>query len=161
MKRTNVKDAVWAGIIASFIFLMLEMIMVPLFLEGSPWAPPRMMSAIVLGQEVVPPPAGFELGMFITAIIINLILSVVYTLVIAAVIHRLSLPIALVIGAIAGYVIYLANFYAFTEVFPWFANARNWVTVFAHISFGIAAAWSYKGLLTQLQKQKVGEEEYA
>lgn len=49
------------------------------------------------------------------------------------------------VGAGFGLVVYWVNFYGFTEVFPWFAAARNWITVFAHIVFGIVAAWAYKG----------------
>lgn len=41
------------------------------------------------------------------------------------------------------------NFYGFTTLFPWFAMARNWVSVFAHLVFGLAAAWAYKTLAEQ------------
>jgi hypothetical protein len=39
--------------------------------------------------------------------------------------------------------LYLINFYGFTAVFPWFAMARNWVSVFAHIIFGAVAGLAY------------------
>lgn len=50
---------------------------------------------------------------------------------------------ALAVGAGYGLALYLVNFYLFTAVFPWFAMARNWVSVFAHIVFGLVAAWVY------------------
>ncbi len=34
--RVNWSSAVWAGVIAGAVFMILEMIMVPLFLGGSP-----------------------------------------------------------------------------------------------------------------------------
>jgi len=155
MKSIHIKEAVLAGIISGLIFLMLEMIMVPLFLEGSPWGPPRMMAAIILGKGVLPPPASFSAGILASAIVLHLILSVLYSIVIALLASRLSLIPALAVGAIIGYIMYLINFYGFTAVFPWFSNARNWVTVFAHISFGIAATWAYKGLVQGKHHQNV------
>lgn len=47
--------AVWAGVIAGAVFLVLEMVMVPMFLDGSPWGPPRMIAAMAMGEEVLPP----------------------------------------------------------------------------------------------------------
>lgn len=151
MKSINMKDAVWAGIISGLIFMMLEMIMVPMFLDGSPWGPPRMIAAIILGEGVLPPPATFDFGVFMTAIVLHLILSIIYAILLALFISGLktSFWMSILIGAVFGYLLYLVNFYLFTGVFPWFANARNWVSVFAHISFGIAAAWSYVGLASR------------
>lgn len=148
MKSISMKDAVWAGVIAGLIFVMLEMMMVPLFLGGSPWGPPRMIAAIILGEGVLPPPATFDFGVFITAVILHLILSIVYAIILAWIISaaKTSFWVSILIGAVLGYVLYLVNFYVFTGVFPWFANARNWVSAFAHISFGVAAAWSYVAL---------------
>jgi len=54
------KAAVWAGVIAGLVFLILEMIMVPVFANGSPWGAPRMMAAIVMGQGVLPPLVTFD-----------------------------------------------------------------------------------------------------
>jgi hypothetical protein len=41
MKAIRMKEAVWAGVISGLIFMMLEMIMVPMFLDGSPRATPH------------------------------------------------------------------------------------------------------------------------
>lgn len=32
-------------------------------------------------------------------------------------------------------------------VFPWFATARNGITIFTHIVFGAVAAWVYKAFV--------------
>lgn len=125
---------------------MLEMIMFPLFMDGSPWGPPRMIAAIVLGKEVVPPPATFDFGVILTAVVVHLVLSVIYAIVLAFIVNRMSFWMALVVGAVFGYVLYLVNFYPLTEFFPWFSKARNWISVFTHIVFGIGAAWAYLGL---------------
>jgi hypothetical protein len=41
-----------------------------------------------------------------------------------------SVGMASVAGAIFGLAVYLINFYGMTQFFPWFADARNWMSVF-------------------------------
>lgn len=142
----NWKAAIWAGVIAGLIFMMLEMIMVPLFLGGSPWAPPRMIAAIILGEGALPPPATFDFGVFMAAVVLHMMLSIIHAIVIAFIVKNITLGKALAAGAVLGLVIYFVNFYVMTGLFPWFAMARNWVSAFAHVSFGIGAAWAYIGL---------------
>jgi hypothetical protein len=147
MKDFSLKDSIYAGLIAGVIMMMLEMIMVPLFLGGSPWGPPRMMAGILLGSDVVPPPATFDLGVMMAGLGVHLIMSIIFALILDAIVNNMSFIWALVVGAVFGYLLYLVNFYLIAEaMFPWFLNATNWVTAFAHISFGIGAAWAYKGL---------------
>jgi hypothetical protein len=139
----NWKAAIWAGVIAGSVFLALEMFMVPVFGGGSPWGPPRMMAAIVLGKSVLPPPATFDMGIIMAAMGLHLMLSVVYAVVFALAVGRLSLGPALAIGGIGGAILYLVNFYGFTALFPWFAMARNWISIFGHVVFGLVAAGAY------------------
>lgn len=147
MKAFSFKNSVYAGLIAGVIMMMLEMIMVPLFLGGSPWGPPRMMAGIILGSDVVPPPATFEIGVLMAGLGIHLIMSIIFALILDAIINNMSFAWALVVGAVYGYVLYLVNFYLIADaLFPWFLNATNWVTAFSHIIFGISAAWAYKAL---------------
>lgn len=143
MGTINWKAAVWAGIIAGLIFMMLEMLMVPLFMDGSPWGPPRMIGAIILGKGVLPPPATFDIGVLMVAVMLHLALSIIYAIIIGFIVKNMSFMLALGVGAVIGLVIYFVNFYGMTVLFPWFANARNWVSAFAHVSFGIGAAWAY------------------
>ena len=128
------RAGVYAGLIAGVVFLILEMGMVWLFMGESPWAPPRMIAAMVLGEGVLPippdKPATFSLGVVTTAMVIHFILSIVYG----------------VIGAGCGLVIYLVNFYPIANaLFPWFAMARNWISIFAHIVFGAVVGAAYVG----------------
>ncbi|CAN5421649.1 hypothetical protein BH20ACI1_BH20ACI1_04650 [soil metagenome] len=142
----NWKAAIIAGVVAGLIFLMLEMILVPLIGGGSPWGPPRMIAAIALGKDVLPPPADFALVPVMVAMIIHFILSIIFAVILALIISRLGLGIAILIGAVFGLVLYFVNFYGFTAIFPWFAMARNGISIFSHIVFGAAAAWIYKAM---------------
>lgn len=138
--------AVWAGLVGGLVFLMLEMIMVPVFLAGSAWGPPRMIAAMVLGKDVLPPPATFDFGVLLAAMVVHFALSILFALTLAWIIARFGGGAALLIGAFFGLALYLVNFYGFTTIFPWFANARNWVSVVTHIVFGLVTAWAYKAL---------------
>ncbi len=138
--------AVWAGLIGGLVFMMLQMLLVATIKGGSPWGPPRMIAAIALGKGVLPPPATFNPSVMLPGMLIHFGLSVLFGLILAAVINRLTLGTALGVGAVFGLALYLVNFYGSTAVFPWFAMARGPITIFTHICFGIAAAWAYKGL---------------
>lgn len=109
-----------------------------------------MIAAIVMGRGVLPMPGGgpptFDFGVFAVAMLVHSVLSVLFACVLAAIVNRMTLWTALLAGAIFGVALYIVNFYIFTAVFPWFAMGRTWVTVFSHVSFGIAAAWTYRAL---------------
>jgi uncharacterized membrane protein YagU involved in acid resistance len=142
----NWKAAIIAGIVAGAIFMILEMILVPLVGGGSPWGPPRMIAAIGMGKEVLPPPGDFALMPVMVAMVIHFILSIIFAVILAFIIQRFSLGLAILIGAIFGLLLYFINFYGFTAFFPWFAMARNAISIFSHIVFGAAAAWIYKAM---------------
>lgn len=139
--------AIWAGLAAGVVFMMLEMLMLMFFAGQSPWGPVRMMAAIVLGPEVLPPPATFDLGIAMTAMAVHFPLSILYGLLIALMIFRLREGSGLAIGAAFGLAVYFINFYGMTAIFPWFANARGWISLVAHLLFGLVAAWVYKEIV--------------
>ncbi len=138
------RAAIGAGIVAGAVFLILEMMMVPVFLGGSAWGPPRMIAAIVLGQSVLPPPATFDLGILMAAMVVHFALSILFAVILAAVVTRVGYAAALAVGVGFGLLLYVVNFYGMTAIFPWFANARNWVGIVAHALFGLIAAWWYE-----------------
>jgi hypothetical protein len=150
------KAATWSGIIAGMVFLILEMIMVPVFGGGSPWGPPRMMAAIVLGEGVLPPPATFDVGIIMAAMGLHFVLSIVYAVIFALAVSRLSLGPALVLGGVGGLLLYLVNFYGFTALFPWFAMARNWISIFGHAVFGLVAAGAYAAIRKHHHHEEAG-----
>lgn len=138
--------AIWAGIVAGAVFLLLEMVMVPIFLGGSAWDPPRMIAAIVLGPDVLPAPdaaVGISADVLLAAGVVHFALSLLYALAVAWIVDRWPLGASIAAGAIFGVALYLVNFYGFTALFPWFAMARNWVGMVAHIAFGAVAGAVY------------------
>lgn len=145
--RTDWSAAIWAGVIAGIVFIMAEMLMVMFFMGQSPWAPPRMMAAMLLGKDVLPPPADFDMGVMMAAMMVHFPLSIVYGLVVGYIVHRLSSTSVLLIGSVFGLAIYFINFYLIAPaVFPWFTMAQNWVSLVAHLLYGATLGAAYAGL---------------
>lgn len=147
-KQLDWKAGIWSGLIAGLAFLILEMLMVWLFMGESPWGPPRMIAAMVLGRDVLPPPATFDIGVVTAAMMVHFFLAITYGLVVGLLVHRATQRgVALLIGAGFGLAVYLVNFYLIAPaLFPWFEMARNWISIFNHILFGVVAAGAYIGL---------------
>jgi len=145
------KAAIWAGVVAGVVFLILEMLLVQLFEPMSMWAPPRMIAAMVMGQDVLPPPDTFDATIVMVAMLIHFPLAIVYALILGWVVSRweMPLPAAVVVGVVFGLVIYVVNFYGFTLAFPWFADARGWIAIFSHAMFGLVLGAVYQPLAYQ------------
>lgn len=145
VSRLHVSAAVSAGVIAGLGFMMIEMAML-IMIGQSPWGPPRMMAAIILGGDVLQPPATFDMGIMAAAMAVHLPLSILYGLIFAAFVSRLSLWPALIAGAVYGMLIYAVNFYGMTSLFPWFAEARGIDSIIGHAMFGVILAAAYRWL---------------
>lgn len=143
--KLNWKAGIAAGVIAGVVFLMLEMVLVWAVAGQSPWGPPRMMAAIVIGKGVLPPPADFNLVIMMVAMMVHFGMSVVLGLVFGWLVSRgkFSLLQVIIFGVVFGLLIYFIGFYLMTPVFPWFAMARGAITIFAHAMFGLVLGWVY------------------
>ena len=148
MTTFNSKAAIKAGLIAGLVFMILEMLLVATVGGGSPWAPPRMIGAIVMGEGVLPPPATFDLVVFMVAMLIHFALSVLLGFIFAAIAEaaRLSATAAAIVGLLFGLAVYVVSFYGMTAIFPWFAMARNGISIFAHAMFGLVLGYSYRAM---------------
>ncbi len=145
--KFHLAGALKASVIAAIVFLMAEMAMVALIEGQSPFGPPRMMAAIVMGRDVLPPPATFDLAIMMVAMMVHLGLSMVLGIVWGLVHSALGLSkwVAVGVAAVFGLLLYVVNFYGFTALFPWFEMARGTVSAVGHAIFGIALAWAYSG----------------
>lgn len=101
----------------------------------------RLTAAVILGTGVLPPPSTPRWDILLAATLIHFALSLAYALIPASLVDRLNTRTAIVGGALYGLTIYAINMYGFTLLFPWFAIARDWVTLTTHVVFGIALAW--------------------
>ncbi len=138
--------AVIAGLIAGLVFLMLEMLLMPtLGSAPSMWAPPRMIGAIGLGTDVLPPPATFDLTVVMVAMAIHFMTSILFAVVVAHLIRQMTVGTAVAVGIVAALLLYGFVFYIMTSgPWPWFVNGRNWINIVVHIIFGAIVGWWYK-----------------
>lgn len=142
--RANWKAAVFAGLVAAIVSLIVETPLVWLIHGESPWPAARMAAAMVLGPRVLSPLAGFDLGVVVVATLIHLALSVGYGLLLAPFLRRAGRIDAGVVGAFFGLFLYLVNLHVIAPLwFPWFDALRTGLTVFSHLVFGAAFGVSY------------------
>ena len=142
----SAKALVCAGLLAGAVYFVLEMLVARFALGVSPWVPARMIAAVSQGNVVLPPPDTFDLSVTIAAIIQHAILSLVYAFIFAFFAKGRSVMAATLLGAVYGLLLYVINFYGFTAMFPWFAEARNWATVLMHLIFGAVLGGTYAWL---------------
>jgi hypothetical protein len=149
-----------AGIAAGAVLMVLELLWSGAMMGEAPWRISQFVAAITMGPYSVlhAPPNVFDPTIVTVALVTHYVLGISFAIVLGAVVAgyhydddvKVSLP---VIGAIFGALLYLLNFYALTEVFPWFAEMRAWGTFAAHLIFGITAAELY-GKLAQFRRQR-------
>ncbi len=138
--------AVWAGLLAGALFLLLNLILLPLFIGGNGWVIIRLMASPMLGAAILSPPATFAANALAAALVTHFVLSILFSMLTAFIIHRGCLLTGILGGALIGLFLYLINFYAFTFFFPWFFAMRSWVFILTHILFGVIAGGVYEGL---------------
>ncbi|AQV93879.1 hypothetical protein BJN34_08245 [Cupriavidus necator] len=140
------RAAALAGLVAGVVFLVLDLL-AAMLMGASVWKTLTMIGAILLGPDVLTQTATFQMSVLLAAVGVHFVLSVVFALILATIMAPFhfdsSVGMASVVGALFGLGLLLVNFYGMTAVFPWFAEARGWVTAIAHIVFGLVAADSY------------------
>ena len=140
-------SAIKAGLIAGAVFMALEMILVWLAMGMNPFAPLHMIAAIAMGPEVLPGP-GVEPGSNPVVIVVGMLLHFVLSIALAFLFKliagalKLNSSMLLAAGVVFGLLVYAIHFYGMTALFPWFAMARNWISILAHAVFGLVLAYA-------------------
>lgn len=149
--------AIWAGFIAGIAFLLLYVVIWPLVIGGRAIDLLRYLASIVIGPDaaVDASPA----MVLITALIVHFVLSIIWSIIIAIIIHRWGMVVGIFLGGLLGFAIYGINFISFASLpvglwpealsFPWF-SALNAVSptfmAIIHIIFGAVAGGAYEYL---------------
>jgi hypothetical protein len=144
--------AVYAGVAAGILATVAQIVLWSVLTDAFPailFKDARFAAAIVMGRGVLPPPASFDSRVMLVATLVHFALSIAYALILSGLISRLRTPAALFVGAAFGLCLYLVNMHGFTVFFPWFDATRDWITVVAHVTFGVTSAAAYKNLSDQ------------
>ncbi len=150
---------VCAGIAAGTAATAVQVVLWLAFDAGFPtvlFRDARLTAALVLGRHVLPPPATFDVTVWIVATIIHFALSVAYAALLGPLAARLSGARMVLSGAMSGIALYALNLYAFTALFPWFSQARGWIAAAAHVAFGLTAFATYRFLLVSYGGSRPG-----
>lgn len=140
------RAAVIAGLIAGGLTMLLWMILLSLMTGGSLWTPFHHVAAILLGENVLTPSQTLSFQVVLTGAILHLVLSVIYAVILAFIIHRWGLVVGILGGMLFGLALYIINYYTFTAIYPWFYPLRSWIALVGHVFFGAVAGGVYEAL---------------
>ena len=70
-----------------------------------------MIAAIGMGKSALPPPATFDAGIMIVAMLIHFGLSVILAFMFAIIARGRTVGMSTMMGATSGLIVYLVNFY--------------------------------------------------
>jgi hypothetical protein len=143
------RTAAYAGLAAGVLAALLEVVLWFIFSNALPeifFRDARFAAAIVMGPQVLSRPPGFDWPVMLAATLLHFALSLAYGVILSYLIRRLRTLSSLLAGAAFGLFLYAINMYGFTIVFTWFEDTRDWITIAAHVAFGITAAATYRML---------------
>ena len=103
------RAAFWAGLIAGTAFLLVNLFVVPALMGGSFWISVRLVASILLGRDILAPPATANTGALVAAIAVHYVLALAMAAVIAYVVHRGGLIGGILVGAILGLAFYFID----------------------------------------------------
>jgi hypothetical protein len=146
--RSLRKNMTWraipiAGLAGGATFLLFDVILTPLVLKINGVLILRYIASLLLGSKAV---MDNGVGVVLVGILIHFLLSILFALVIAVVVHRWGLRVGIIGGAILGLALYGINLYTFTLVFPWFFAINSPILLFSHVLFGAVAGGVYESL---------------
>jgi hypothetical protein len=130
-----------SGLVAGTLFLLAALIFAPIVTHVDAALTLRYFAALVLGSKVL---TQTGTSILVTGIIVHYVLSLVFALVIALVVHRWGMVVGIVGGAILGVAFYGINLYTLTLLFPWFFAINSTVILLCHAIFGAVAGGVYE-----------------
>ena len=82
--------------------------------------------------------------MIVVGMLVHFALSLALAFIFKLIAGALKLTGAMLLagGVLFGLLIYGIHFYGMTALFPWFAMARNWISILAHAVFGLVLAYA-------------------
>ncbi len=132
-----------AALVAGTVFLLMQFLLMPLFLEVEGQLVLQYSASLVLGADAL---TDNDSSVLIIGVIVHYILAFAFTFLITFVIHRWGLLVGIIGGAILGLAIYGINLYTMTipEFFDWYFALNSNVLLLSHVVFGAVAGGVYE-----------------
>lgn len=130
-----------AGLVGGTVFLLTYFLLSTLFLDVDAPFILRYFAGLVLGADQL-----LEGGATstIVGLIVHYVLSLVFAVVVATVIHRWGLTVGILGGAIMGLALYAINIYGLTYFYEWFFALNSRVLLFTHLLYGATVGGVYE-----------------
>jgi len=138
--------AIAAGLVAGIAFLATLSVLGAIVEGDATWMPFHQIAAMLLGPSAMEDPGAFDATVVFASLAVHAGLSMIYGLMMAFLIVEFSPDSAPWVGAVCGALLYLVNLYGFTGLYPWMAEWRGGVTLFAHVVFGTLLSMCYWSL---------------
>jgi len=132
-----------AAFAAGSVFLLVNIILAPIVLDVEETLLLRYMGALLMGTDVL---TGDASNALVVGVLLHYVLSALFTLVVAMVIHRWGLLVGIVGGGLMGLALYGINMYTMTVFFEWFFAVNSNVLLLCHVLFGVTAGAVYESL---------------
>lgn len=132
-----------AGTLGAVFFLLLNMLLKSVYL-GSPELTWRILASILLGPEAILPDQSPPLALIVAALAVHIPLSLLFTALIAVVVHEWGLLPSVLVGGLLGIALYLINFYGLSLAIPWLRDMASWMMLATHLAFGGLVAGVYE-----------------
>lgn len=115
-----------------------------LLTRGIPWVGSGAIDPAIMGREISPGEAVTPMFAF-TVAGLHMIVSVLYALIIAPIVHGFRPFVAGAVGAVVGLVLYFINYALAGMIMDGVGAQREWPSIVLHVIFGLVAAEAYKG----------------
>jgi hypothetical protein len=127
-----------AGLIIGAVFFLLN--------RGIPWVGSGEINPAVMGREIN---SGAEqtFGSFAGLIAIHFLVAIIYSLILAPIVHGFRPWMAGLVGAVGGLVLYFINYAVATMILDPALMRSEWQCAVQHVIFGLVFAETYKGMV--------------
>ncbi|MEZ4287715.1 MAG: hypothetical protein R3A47_06130 [Polyangiales bacterium] len=138
------RAALIAALIASSVFFAMNVFVLPMQWGGNGWIVIRLFASIVLGTDVLAPPATFDGAALAVALLTNFAIAIPAVILLAVIIHRYGMAVGILGGAVFGAALYAINMYSLTYFFPQFFTLQGVGFFLSHVVFGALGGGLYE-----------------
>ena len=144
----NLRASLCAGLAAAVVSTLAQVAAWIAFTDAFPailWRDARFAAAIVLGKTALDDTHSFA-TVWVAATVVHFALSIAYAMLLGVALRKSTRLAAVLAGTFFGALIFVVNMHLLTRYFPWFIEARDPITLAAHVVFGVTAALVYRHL---------------